>query len=230
MIAEATYQVSQVKIHYGRPNDVTGVEEVAASQLFRELEARGVQRRLFSYEDGTSQTVNGEFTQWKLIQSNAVAETWDVRNSTQENLTAFADIMADAVKSGRVPTGEALVPLHHAALELNRRHGHASLQTEIDRPNAEDILIGFNDLQSRDTGDTDIDWPRVYVDVTRAIGCVLDLGDYDTWRSLTLDGHTRVALVTTLHRWAMIEHIRRGVAKRQAAPQPFFPVGAVAPF
>lgn len=70
---EPIYQVSQVKIHYGHANDVTGVEEVPASQLYRELEARGVQRRLFTYEDGTSQTVNGEFTQWKLVRRGGAA-------------------------------------------------------------------------------------------------------------------------------------------------------------
>lgn len=73
---EPIYQVSQVKIHYGHPDDVTSVEEVPASQLYRELDARGVQSRLFTYEDGTSQTVNGEFTQWKLVRRGGAAGQW----------------------------------------------------------------------------------------------------------------------------------------------------------
>lgn len=72
---EPVYQVSQVKIHYHRADDVTSIEEVPASRLFAELYARGVPSRLCTYEDATSETVNGEFTQWRLVRRGGAAMT-----------------------------------------------------------------------------------------------------------------------------------------------------------
>lgn len=221
------YKVSQVKIHYNRPNDVTGVEEVTEDQLFRELQARGVQTRFWGYEDGTSQTVNGEFTQWTMIRRTDVASTWDTRNSSQENLVAFADIMADALKTNLVPVEDAMVPLHHAALELNRRHGHASLQTAQDAVEAADVLYAINDLD----GDMDVDWAQVVTDQARAYGVLLDKGTGGDFERAQITG--RSALRDCLEMQAIDEGRRRGFHHRPRPVARLIPANAdttVAPF
>lgn len=221
------YKVSQVKIHYSRPSDVTGVEEVTEDQLFRELEARGVPKRLWGYEDGTSQTVNGEFTQWTMIRRTDVASTWDTRNSSQENLVAFADIMADALKNNLVPVEDALVPLHHAALELNRRHGHASLQTAQDAAEAADVLDAIASLD----GDMDVDWAQVVTDQARAFGALLDKGTGDDLARALVTG--RPVLRDCLEMQAVAEGRERGFDHRPHPVARLVPAGAdtmVAPF
>lgn len=163
--------------------------------------------------------------------TNSIATTWDVRNSTQENLTAFADIMADALKNELVPVQDALTPLHHAALELNRRHGHASLRDFNDRPDAIDTLISISDLQAQDTGDMDLDWAAIALAEARAMGCILDNGTDDMWRALAYEGYTREGIETGLQRMAILEGKRRGFVHRaEVARRSFFPADAVAPF
>ena len=156
-----------------------------------------------------------------------IASTWDVRNSTQENLEAFADIMADALITGVVPTLDALTPLHHAALELNRRHGHASLQDDF-----QGAVLTMHDYTMY-LDQTDYVDVQVTICALRATGCVLDLATAEDWEWLGWADYTREGLSYFLECYAGIEHQRRGyklTAPRVAQLVPADADGMVAPF
>lgn len=158
---------------------------------------------------------------------NTIATSWDVRNSTQENLVAFADIMAEALKTNLVPVQDALVPLHHAALELNRRHRDASLQDDF--LGAVETLADFD----RYSSESDCIAPAATLCAIRAAGAVLDLGTDEQWIGLGWAGYTREGLTYFLQCYAGQEHQRRGYKLTAPAVAVLVPADAdemVAPF
>lgn len=143
-----------------------------------------------------------------------IASTWDVRNSTQANLEAFADIMADALKSNLVPVADAMTPLHHAALELNRRHGNASLQGDRDAFFALRTLEATDQMYDQDAGDMDVNWAKVATDRARAFGVVLDRDTYQLRGALRRIGYTLEDARNALESLAEQEGRRRGFDHR----------------
>ena len=155
-------------------------------------------------------------------QRQDVASTWDVRHSTQENLAAFADIMADALRNNLVPVQDALVPLHHAALELNRRHNNASLQGRGKVRDALAVIEATDDLFDSWTGDMAVDWSAVYRDRARAFGALADHGMWDLVRTV---GYSRADVEAALESLALAEGRQRGFDHRPAVAE-FLPAGA----
>lgn len=139
---------------------------------------------------------------------DTIATSWDVRNSTQENLVAFADIMAEALKTGLVPVQDALVPLHHAALELNRRHRDASLQDDF-----QGAVLTMH-VYSEYSGQSDYIAMQAIICALRAHGAALDLGTDAQWAALEWAGYTREVSRDFLHSYALAEGLRRGFDHR----------------
>lgn len=148
------------------------------------------------------------------IASTWHASTWDVRSADQANLEAFADIMADALKSNLVPAVDAMTPLHHAALELNRRHGNASLQGDRDAFFALRTLEYTDQMYDQDTGDMDIDWAKVATDRARAFGVVIDRDRYQVRGALRRIGYTLEGARNALESLAEQEGRARGFNHR----------------
>lgn len=143
-----------------------------------------------------------------------IASTWDVRSSTQANLEAFADIMADALKSNLVPAVDAMTPLHHAALELNRRHGNASLQGNRDAFFALRTLEDTDQMHDQCTGDEGLNWAEIGTARARAFGAILDRDTYQLRRALRAIGYTLEDARNALESMAEQEGRQRGFDHR----------------
>lgn len=153
----------------------------------------------------------------------------DIRTASHQDLNEFANLIADQIRGRVIPRDMALGALHAAALELNRRHGNASLQARRDVLPAIETLEQIDHLTDGLCGDEDIDWSAVKLARTRAFGVLLDQLPASSWTSTdySSDGAREA-----LHGQALTEGRMRGFlhAPEREMPRAFFPADAVAPF
>jgi hypothetical protein len=132
----------------------------------------------------------------------------DIRTASDQDLNEFADLIAEQIRGRVIPRDMALGALHVAALELNRRHGNASLQTDFFGAAA--TLADFS--QYCDQSDTIAD--QATLCAVRAAGCVIDLATDEEWEGLNWAGYTREGLTEFLYNIAFGEGRRRGFHHR----------------
>lgn len=151
----------------------------------------------------------------------------DIRTASQQDLNEFANLVADQIRGGVIPLGMALGALHVAALELNRRHGSASLQNDLSGAIA--TLDDFGQYCDQ----SDHIAQQAILCAVRAAGCVLDLATAEKWAMLEWAGYTREGLTYFLQCYAGAEHQARGhkvTAPRVAVLVPDDADDMVAPF
>lgn len=105
----------------------------------------------------------------------------------------------------------SLDSLHAVALELNRRHSHASLQGRDQALHALDVIEGSDQLFDGWTGDMAVNWPAVYRARARAFGVIADHGMWDVVRTV---GYSRADVETALESLAEQEGRARGFDHR----------------
>lgn len=143
---------------------------------------------------------------------------YDITKADHFELERFVDVVAGQLAAGVISTEMALYGLYDAACELNRRHGHASIQTEDDADNALDILNDVNQLLDTYDGDEHIDWTFVRQQEARAYGVLLDRGTEDRWSALVAaGGPDAIAVRDYLYDLACSEGARRGYDHRVPA-------------
>jgi hypothetical protein len=156
-------------------------------------------------------------------------QAWDVQGAEQDQLENFAYTVASQIQDGTFALGSP-DRLHEAALEMNRRHGHAFTQT------ADDVLAAIQTLEEIDQfvyqinwDVADVNWERVRVERARALGLLLDKGTDASWGAVS---YTPEGVRGSLHSQAIIEGRARGFEHALVQPvrAPFLPEDAVAPF
>lgn len=159
---------------------------------------------------------------------------WTPRTDSQENLTALADVMADGIRYHWGQRDINMGILELAAAELNRRHGHASIQNYDDMLNAPEILEDVDQVHGCYDGDMDINWGVLFTSEARALGVLLDMGDGQTWIAVGLrrGDWSREDARERLFELALSEGRARGFdhAPRRAVLIPFDADDLTAPF
>lgn len=124
----------------------------------------------------------------------------------QDQLEALADSIAVALGNARewlMDTGTwhtLLDSLHLVALEMNRRHGHASEQPRYEVPNALDTICYAQYDDGMDVTETDL---------ARAYGLLIDKGDADDWYGVEHFDYTPKRVMGILHGMAESDDLKR---------------------
>lgn len=126
--------------------------------------------------------------------------------------------------------GDPHASLHVVALEMNRRHGHASLQGPDVLPHAVLVLEWTDQLSNGWTGDMDVNWHKVYRDRARAFGVLADHGPTEVeWLESEMGGYSWQDVRDGLEYLALREGRARGFDHAPVQPERFIPVDAGVP-
>lgn len=158
-----------------------------------------------------------------------------IRHLTDRGLGLLAEAIAFYIDTmDIVPDyglyGDAHDSLHVVALEMNRRHGHASSQTRAEIEEALQTIAATDDLLNGSGGDMDVDWSLVHRDRARAFGVLIDHGPTELeWREEQMGGYSWEDVREGVEYMALREGLARGFDHAPVQPERFIPVDAGVP-